>query len=133
MQKYKNFLIPRLIPSNIDVLANVNFKKLKDRLSKISKDYNITLQEDRLITEVSLIVDKLDITEELVRVKSHLNQTNDIIKNEASGRKLEFMLQELGREFNTISSKINDAEIQFICVDAKSEIEKIREQVQNIE
>ena len=96
-------------------------------------DYNISLNEDRIITEVSLIVDRLDITEELVRLESHFNQKDEIMKEYPLGRKLEFLLQEISREFNTIASKISDAVVQSNVVEAKAELEKIREQIQNIE
>ncbi|MGI6680418.1 MAG: YicC/YloC family endoribonuclease [Bdellovibrionota bacterium] len=109
------------------------FLKLKERLQTIIEDFNLSLNEDRLITEVALLVDKLDITEELVRLGSHFNQVESILKEFPVGRKLEFLLQEMAREFNTIASKANDALVQQYVVEAKSEIEKIREQVQNIE
>ena len=113
--------------------SKVYFNNLKEKVLNITKDLNINLNEDRIITEVSLIVDRLDITEELVRLESHFNQKNEIMKEFPLGRKLEFLLQEISREFNTIASKISDATIQSHVVEAKAELEKIREQIQNIE
>ena len=90
--------------------------------------------EGRLLTEAALFADKVSVTEELVRMKSHLSQLNDMLRADAPvGRKLDFLVQELNRETNTIGCKANDLTITRMVVDIKSEIEKIREQVQNIE
>ena len=113
--------------------TNAYFNNLKEKILNVTKDLNISLNEDRIITEVSLIVDRLDITEELVRLESHFNQKDEIMKEYPLGRKLEFLLQEISREFNTIASKISDAVVQSNVVEAKAELEKIREQIQNIE
>lgn len=94
----------------------------------------IEVDRARLSTEVALFADKASIDEELVRLKSHLVQTELLLNSgEPAGRKLDFIVQELNREFNTIGSKANDAEIVKHVVTGKAEIEKIREQVQNIE
>ena len=85
-------------------------------------------------TEVAIICDKLSIDEEITRIFLHISQLNDIINsNEPIGRKLDFLIQELNREVNTIGSKSTDIEILNNVVNLKSEIEKIREQIQNIE
>ncbi|MCE5235914.1 MAG: YicC/YloC family endoribonuclease [Clostridiaceae bacterium] len=107
--------------------------KLTERIEAL---LNGTIEVDRarLATEVALFADKASIDEELVRLKSHLAQTELLLNSgEPAGRKLDFIVQELNREFNTIGSKANDAEIVRLVVSGKAEIEKIREQVQNIE
>lgn len=88
----------------------------------------------RFQQEVIFLAERTDITEEIVRTESHLAQFTALLNiNEPVGRKLDFLLQEMHREVNTISSKINDAEISQKVVEIKGELEKIREQVQNIE
>ncbi|MBF0377073.1 MAG: YicC family protein [Desulfamplus sp.] len=88
----------------------------------------------RLAQEVAILADKSDISEEIVRARSHISLFRDIIKSdEAGGRKLNFLIQEFNREFNTMGSKSGKAELSHIVVDLKSELEKIREQIQNIE
>lgn len=107
--------------------------KIKERMKEILE--GITLQtEERLFSEAAIFADKADITEEIVRQHSHIKQLEKIIKSEESeGRKLDFLLQEMNREANTIGSKANNLEITKLVLDMKSEIEKIREQCQNIE
>ena len=108
--------------------------KLEERLRKILGDNNIAVDENRLLTECAVWADKIAIDEELVRLRSHFAAFYDIAAlPEPSGRKLDFLIQELNRETNTIGSKCNNAKIARIVVDMKGEIEKIREQVQNIE
>jgi len=81
-----------------------------------------------------MIADRSDISEEIVRSKSHVQQFNDImVSDEAGGRKLNFLLQEFNREFNTIGSKTGKAEVAHFVVDVKAELEKMREQIQNVE
>lgn len=108
-------------------------KRLKDRISKLTLPEN--LEPNRLEIELALIADKLDITEECVRLRSHLQLfRNTINSNEpTSGKRLGFILQEMNRETNTIGSKSNNIEISHLTVSLKEEIERIREQVQNIE
>lgn len=106
--------------------------KLKERIALLIAESG--LPEDRLAMEVAVLADKGDITEELVRLESHLRQFDETIaKGEPVGRKLDFLLQEINREVNTIGSKANDAQVASLVVDLKSELEKIREQVQNVE
>lgn len=95
---------------------------------------SVEIDEKRLLTEIALMTDKLNIDEELTRLQSHLNRLESMTEEtEPVGRKLDFLIQEVNREINTIGSKANDLEIANLVVDAKSEIEKIREQIQNIE
>jgi uncharacterized protein (TIGR00255 family) len=108
-------------------------KSLQERLDKLLDTTGIDPM--RLAQEVAILADKTDVTEELVRIKSHVNQFEEIIgsSNEAVGRTLDFLIQEFLREVNTIASKINDADTAHKTVELKSELEKMREQVQNIE
>ena len=108
--------------------------KLEARLRQILGDNAVTVDENRLLTECAVWADKIAIDEELVRLRSHFNAFDDITAlKDPSGRKLDFLMQELNRETNTIGSKANNARIARIVVDMKGELEKIREQVQNIE
>lgn len=112
--------------------AQDEFQRLKEKAQKLLSD--VEIDEARLELELALLLDKLDITEECVRLKSHIKFFNEAVHgNEPSGRKLGFLTQELLREANTISSKSNNAEISQKVVLIKGEIEKIKEQVQNIE
>ena len=106
--------------------------RLKERILVLCAESG--LPEERIALEVALLADKCDITEELVRLESHLRQFDETLeRSEPVGRKLDFLLQEINREVNTIGSKANDAEIAACVVELKGELEKIREQVQNIE
>ena len=108
--------------------------KLEARLRQILGDNGIVVDENRLLTECAVWADKIAIDEELVRLRSHFGAFYDICAmKEPSGRKLDFLMQELNRETNTIGSKANNARIARIVVNMKGELEKIREQVQNIE
>ena len=105
---------------------------LRERLEKLLD--TIDLDPARLAQEVAILVDKSDVTEEMVRLRSHIDQLGDLLDSSAPvGRKLDFLIQEFLREVNTIGSKINDAENAHKTVSLKSELEKMREQVQNIE
>ena len=108
--------------------------KLEARIRSILDDASISPDENRLLTECAIWADKIAIDEELVRLRSHFGAFYDIIASpEPSGRKLDFLMQELNRETNTIGSKANNARIARIVVNMKGELEKIREQIQNIE
>ena len=132
----------------IEKVAFVNdaLQKIEERAPWVSKDYRARLEakladldeiqvdESRLLTEVLLFADKACIDEEITRLHSHISQMYSIVEeNVPVGRKLDFLVQEMNRETNTIGSKSNDIEITNHVVDIKSEIEKIREQMQNIE
>lgn len=106
-------------------------KRLEDKLKELDE---IQADESRILTEVLIFSDKACIDEEITRLYSHIEQMKSIVMEEVPvGRKLDFLVQEMNREVNTIGSKSNDLEITNIIVDTKSEIEKIREQIQNIE
>lgn len=106
--------------------------KLERRLAEVLE--NVQIDESRLLTEAAIFADKVAVDEELVRLRSHLAQLDDILEEGGIiGRKLDFLVQEFNREVNTIGSKCSDIEITRAVVEMKGEIEKIREQVQNIE
>ena len=113
-------------------------RKLTERLGKLAAAAHTQpgsgIDEARLYVEVAIMADRLDVTEEIVRLRSHLSQARALLaQDEAVGRRLDFLVQELGREVNTIGSKSQSAEIARRVVEAKAELEKIREQVQNVE
>jgi uncharacterized protein (TIGR00255 family) len=108
--------------------------RLEQRVNKALTELNVTLDSTDLLREVSLFIDRSDISEETVRLRSHLQQFAEALQlDESAGRKLEFIVQEMGREVNTIGSKANDAEISRYVVEIKSSLERIREQIQNVE
>lgn len=106
--------------------------RIKERIQEILD--GVEVDETRLLTEVGIFADKVNITEEIIRFESHLKEYNNLLNSDIPvGRKLDFTIQELNREANTMGSKCNDFTIGKAVVDLKSEIEKLREQVQNIE
>ena len=106
--------------------------RLQDRLRSLLE--GMETDPSRFQQEVALLAERTDITEEIVRAESHLVQFRSLLEgNEPVGRKMDFLLQEIHREVNTVSAKVNDAEISQRVVEIKSELEKIREQVQNVE
>ena len=106
--------------------------KIKQRIQELLS--NVEIDESRLLTEVGIFADKVNITEELIRFDSHLNEFGILLDSDIPvGRKLDFIIQELNRETNTMGSKCNDYIVSKTVVELKSEIEKLREQVQNIE
>ncbi|MFA6808025.1 MAG: YicC/YloC family endoribonuclease [Eubacteriales bacterium] len=107
-------------------------ERLEERIAALAVD--AVLDENRMAVEVAFFADRASIEEELVRLRSHIQQFEKALGSEESiGRKLDFLIQEMNREVNTIGSKANDLDIAQAVVDGKSELEKIREQVQNIE
>ncbi len=107
-------------------------EKLLGRLRELLEDTSI--DEQRLLTEAAIFADKIAVAEETVRLRSHISQMRVFLDaDEAIGKKMDFLVQEMNREANTIGSKANDVEIASKVVDIKAEIEKIREQIQNIE
>jgi uncharacterized protein (TIGR00255 family) len=113
--------------------AKLEFTKLKERVKELTTDVAV-LNSERLELEIALVAERLDITEELVRFRSHLKFFLEATSaKESAGRKLNFILQEMNREANTIGSKTNVADVAHHVVQIKQELEKIREQVQNIE
>ena len=120
------------IEKYIPELLEQRQKNLQERLEKLLT--NVQLDPARLAQEVAIIADKNDVTEEIVRLRCHIGQFRLFLSEENGiGRKLDFLIQEFLREVNTLASKINDATVTHLTVDLKSELEKMREQVQNIE
>ncbi|MBQ8392080.1 MAG: YicC family protein [Clostridia bacterium] len=103
-------------------------ERMKDILAGASYD------ETRLLTEVAIFADKVNVNEETVRLRSHVDQFNEMLQRGGCvGRKIDFLIQEMNREINTIGSKSNDLDVARIVIDVKAEIEKLREQIQNVE
>lgn len=108
-------------------------QRLAERIAALTQNI-VELDPARVAQEAAFLADRSDISEEMTRAASHLNQFDHIMQApEPAGRKLNFLLQELNREFNTMGSKIGDATIAHLVIDVKSELEKIREQIQNVE
>lgn len=150
-----NFIEMRTVEGqklHADVLSRMNYileivGKIEERSPQTLADYSArlrtkieelkgdtTIDEQRLLTEIAIFADKIAVDEETVRLRSHFDQMKSMLDSgEAVGRKLDFIVQEMNREVNTVGSKAQDAEIAHMVVDIKAEIEKIREQIQNIE
>lgn len=121
-------VVQQRIPSALQVAAD----RLKARVAKLLEGERVN--DDRIAQEIAMLAERSDVTEELTRLQSHVAQFRSTLKSkEAVGKRLDFLIQEMGREVNTIGSKASDSEISGQVVDLKSELEKIREQVQNIE
>ena len=107
--------------------------KLNTRIKELLENPN-EIDENRMAQEVAIYADKSSITEEIVRFNSHITQLkNTVVKDDSVGRKMDFLIQEMNREINTMGSKSSDINITNLVVEVKSELEKIREQIQNIE
>ena len=142
-QNIKNDLLSRVckleeLVSTIKVqepiITNDYRDKLLVKVKEFINDSNVVVDEGRLLQEVALFADRINFTEELVRLSSHFIQFKTNLEvSEPIGRKLDFIVQEINRETNTIASKANDFTVANIIVELKSEIEKIREQIQNVE
>ncbi len=119
----------------VEAMSSVVTEKYRERLNaRLSHMADLHVDEARLLTEVTLLAERSNITEEVVRAKSHIDLFRRFMTSEDPvGRRMDFLCQELQRELNTIASKANDTEISHVVVDMKGELEKIREQVQNIE
>ena len=107
-------------------------KRLHDRIRELTS--GVAIDESRLLQEVAIMAEKSDVTEEIVRFRSHIEQFTDLLTiGDSAGRKIDFLIQEMGREVNTIGAKSSDVEISRNIIEIKSELAKLREQVQNIE
>lgn len=139
-------LMADMLARNDFILAEVD--KLEQRSPQVAKEYQEKLRnritemigqekvdEARILQEAAIFADRASITEEIVRLKSHIKQFNNVLNNgdDAVGRKCDFLVQEMFREINTVASKANDIEMSQVVVGVKAELEKIREQLQNIE
>ena len=109
-------------------------KRITERVQSLLQGQGATIEPRDLIREVAIFAERADIAEEVVRLRAHLKQFAEVIDEpESSGRKLEFVVQEMGRETNTIGSKANDVEISRAVVEIKGLLEKVRELIQNVE
>ena len=121
------------IENQADGLLERHYQKLVDRINELTQGV-VEIDQGRLAQEAALLADKGDISEEITRARSHLDQFRKLMdSDEPAGKPLNFLLQEFSREFNTMGSKAGNTDISHIIVSAKTEIEKIREQVQNVE
>lgn len=129
--KYMQTLAARVDERSPETVAEYK-QRLYNKIKEVLDDRSI--DEARVLTEVAIFADKVAVNEETVRLSSHFAEFFDILnKNEPAGRKLDFLIQEINREINTIGSKASDLEIAKIVVELKAELEKLREQIQNIE
>ncbi len=129
--EYMKTLVERVDERSPETVAEYR-NRLYDKIKEVLEDGEI--DEGRVLTEVAIFADKVAVNEETVRLKSHFVEFNAIINSgEPAGRRLDFLIQEINRETNTIGSKASDIEIAKIVVELKGEIEKLREQIQNIE
>jgi len=120
------------IRSRSKVIIENYSDKLRQKINKLIK--SIEINDDRLIQEIALMADRSDITEELVRVDSHLEQFRNFMnQDDVIGRRLDFLLQEINREVNTMGAKAADSLVSQLAVEIKAELEKLREQIQNVE
>ncbi|RRD65643.1 YicC/YloC family endoribonuclease [Fretibacterium sp. OH1220_COT-178] len=122
-------LAERWKSSSAEALEN-----LRTRIEKVTERFGLDLDESRVAQEVSLLSDRWDVTEELARLAAHISKFRQTANgNISEGRKLDFLIQEMNREVNTMGSKVGDAEFRWGVVEAKSCLERIREQIQNVE
>jgi uncharacterized protein (TIGR00255 family) len=110
-------------------------QRVRDRVGQALADHNVSLRPEDLIREVAVFAERTDVAEEVTRLGSHLEQFEAIVRTEddGPGRKLEFLVQEMGREANTIGSKAGDVAVSRHVVEIKATLEKVRELVQNVE
>ena len=111
------------------------FEKLQKKITEMTSQLGVEADNSKIIEQAALYADKMNVTEEIVRLYSHIEQLNEFLQEDSLeiGKKIDFLLQEMNREINTVGSKSQKSEIISLVVDIKSEIEKIREQIQNIE
>jgi uncharacterized protein (TIGR00255 family) len=122
------------VASRAPLLVENYRNRLHERVSALLQEYQVTLEPGELIREVSIYAERSDISEEIVRLRSHLEQFAAIAAGaESAGRKLEFVIQEMFREVNTIGSKSNDVDIARCVIEMKTAIERLREMIQNVE
>jgi uncharacterized protein (TIGR00255 family) len=137
LKKDMHAILAQLETNVVDLQKFAPFvvQSYKERLTKRMEEFiNGQLDETRILTEVAVFADKADINEEVTRLNSHIQQFLLALKSmDPIGRKLDFLVQEMNREANTIGSKANDSNIAKLVVDIKSLLEKLKEQVQNIE
>jgi len=116
------------------VASEEALSSLRGRIEKVMERFSLSLDQNRIAQEVSILADKWDVSEELARLAGHISKFKEIASGcESEGRKLDFLIQEMNREVNTMGSKASDAEFRWMIVEAKSCLERIREQIQNVE
>jgi uncharacterized protein (TIGR00255 family) len=121
-----------IVAKRAPIIVDEYREKIKSRIQEILKDYS--LDEARLLNEVAFFADKADINEELSRMNSHIDQfSSEIISEECSGKKLDFILQEMLREVNTMCSKCNDIDVSKLLIEMKCQLEKLKEHTRNVE
>jgi uncharacterized protein (TIGR00255 family) len=133
---YERITLLSKYTEQLTALSVNHFVSLKEKFTKRIAELagETMLDENRLFQEIAIMAERSDITEEIVRIKSHIQQLkNTLNDSDVSGRKMDFICQELNREINTVGSKSTDSEISAIVIELKSESEKLREQVQNIQ
>ncbi|WP_152052041.1 YicC/YloC family endoribonuclease [Tautonia marina] len=122
------------IASRVPEVVSAYRDRLIERVGSLIQDRGLTIEPEHLIREVAIFAERSDIAEEITRLRAHLDQFDAVLSSDdAPGRKLEFVVQEMGRETNTIGSKANDVEISRSVVEIKGSLEKIRELIQNVE
>jgi len=122
------------IESRTPLVVDAYRRRLTERLNRLLEEYEISVEAADVVREIGIFADRSDISEETVRLRSHLKQFDSISNaQESNGRKLEFLIQEMLRETNTIGSKANDADIALHVVEIKATIERMREMIQNVE
>ena len=122
--------------SNSKNIQNAISQKYKERIASLCADTAIAQEQvtqERVAQEIAIMLEKADVQEEIDRLESHITQFSDLLKSKPQGRTLDFLLQEMLREVNTLSSKIPDAKTRQACVSAKQTLEQLKEQVQNLE
>lgn len=115
------------------IAANDALEGLRTRIESVMEHYNLELDEARIAQEVALMSDKWDVSEEVARLEAHTGKFRQIMDEPSCGKKLDFIIQEMNREINTMGSKVNDSQFRWGVVEAKACIERMREQIQNIE
>ena len=132
LSKLKNFLTD--MEARWKISRDEALESIRKRIEEVLEHYNLEIDEARIATEVQLAADKWDVSEEIARMESHTEKFNMAMNSEeVSGKKLDFLVQEMLREANTMGSKVNDAEFRWLVVEAKTCIERMREQIQNVE
>jgi uncharacterized protein (TIGR00255 family) len=116
-----------------DVAAPQALESLEARTEKVMDRLRLELDQNRVAQEVAILADKWDVSEELARLSAHIGKFREVAGGGSEGRKLDFLVQEMNREVNTMGSKVGDAEFRWGVVEAKSSLERIREQIQNVE
>ena len=106
---------------------------LRTRIENVMEHYNLEIDEARIAQEVALMSDRWDVSEETARLEAHTGKFRKVMEEDSCGKKLDFLIQEMNREINTMGSKVNDSDFRWGVVEAKTCIERMREQIQNIE